>query len=79
MTSPPPSNAELLSSSKSDLLLLRLVEAKDLNLSSKKGGKGSTYYRGLPYVVAEFDKNEIVIDALGGDLDNPVWKYRAHL
>ncbi|KXN66960.1 Pkinase-domain-containing protein [Conidiobolus coronatus NRRL 28638] len=78
VTSPPPSNAELLSSSKSDLLLLRLVEAKDLNLSSKKGGKGSSYYRGLPYVVAEFDKNEIVIDALGGDLDNPVWKYRAH-
>lgn len=33
----------------------------------------------LPYVVLEFDKNEILIDALGGDLSNPVWNYRAHL
>ncbi|KAJ2930558.1 hypothetical protein H1R20_g6543, partial [Candolleomyces eurysporus] len=31
----------------------------------------------LPYVVLEFDKNEILIDALGGDLGNPVWNYRA--
>jgi len=31
----------------------------------------------LPYVVLEFDKNEILIDALGGDLANPVWNYRA--
>lgn len=27
----------------------------------------------------EFDKNEILIDALGGDLANPVWNYRADL
>jgi hypothetical protein len=33
----------------------------------------------LPYVVLEFDKNEILIDALGGDLSNPVWNYRAQL
>jgi serum/glucocorticoid-regulated kinase 2 len=33
----------------------------------------------LPYVVLECDKNEILIDALGGDLSNPVWNYRAHL
>lgn len=33
----------------------------------------------LPYVVLEFDKNEILIDALGGDLSNPVWNYRADL
>lgn len=64
---------------KSDLLLLRIVEAKGMNLSSKAGGKGSSFYKGLPYVVAEFDKNEIVVDALGGDLDSPVWKYRVHL
>ncbi|RUO96241.1 kinase-like domain-containing protein, partial [Jimgerdemannia flammicorona] len=32
----------------------------------------------LPYVVLEFDKNEIIIDALGGDTYNPVWQYRAH-
>ncbi|KAH6904302.1 AGC/Akt protein kinase [Coprinopsis sp. MPI-PUGE-AT-0042] len=34
-------------------------------------------YWWLPYVVLEFDKNEILIDALGGDLSNPVWNYRA--
>lgn len=33
----------------------------------------------LPYVVLEFDKNEILIDALDGDLGAPSWKYRAHL
>ncbi|KAF9261091.1 Pkinase-domain-containing protein [Marasmius fiardii PR-910] len=32
----------------------------------------------LPYVVLEFDKNEILIDAIGGDLSNPVWNYRAN-
>ncbi|KAG5722249.1 Serine/threonine-protein kinase gad8 [Termitomyces sp. T112] len=31
----------------------------------------------LPYVVLEFDKNEILIDAMGGDLSSPVWNYRA--
>ncbi|KAF9465409.1 kinase-like domain-containing protein [Collybia nuda] len=31
----------------------------------------------LPYVVLEFDKNEILIDGLGGDLTNPLWNYRA--
>lgn len=36
-------------------------------------------YWWLPYVVLEFDKNEILIDALGGDLGNPVWNYRANL
>lgn len=36
-------------------------------------------YWWLPYVVLEFDKNEILIDALGGDLANPVWNYRANL
>jgi serum/glucocorticoid-regulated kinase 2 len=35
--------------------------------------------RYLPYVVLEFDKNEILIDALDGDLSTPVWNYRAHL
>ncbi|KAL0071006.1 Serine/threonine-protein kinase [Marasmius tenuissimus] len=32
----------------------------------------------LPYVVLEFDKNEILIDAIGGDLGNPVWNFRAN-
>lgn len=30
-------------------------------------------------MVLEFDKNEILIDALGGDLSNPIWNYRAQL
>jgi len=36
-------------------------------------------YWWLPYIVLEFDKNEILVDALGGDLTNPVWNYRADL
>ena len=32
----------------------------------------------LPYVVLEFDKNEVLIDALGGDTANPIYQYRAH-
>lgn len=31
------------------------------------------------YVVLEFEKNEILIDALGGELDSPTWMFRAHL
>ncbi|ORY30378.1 proliferation-associated serine/threonine protein kinase [Naematelia encephala] len=31
----------------------------------------------LPYVVLEFDKNEVLVDALGGNLDGPVWMYSA--
>lgn len=30
-------------------------------------------------MVLEFDKNEVLIDALGGDLSSPSWQYRAHL
>jgi serum/glucocorticoid-regulated kinase 2 len=33
----------------------------------------------LPYLVLEFDKNEVLIDALGGDLGAPTWMYKAHL
>ncbi|GAA5903858.1 hypothetical protein JCM6882_001333 [Rhodosporidiobolus microsporus] len=32
----------------------------------------------LPYVVLEFDKNEVLIDSLGGDLASPTWMFRAH-
>ncbi|ORZ01427.1 kinase-like domain-containing protein [Syncephalastrum racemosum] len=32
----------------------------------------------LPYVVLEFDKNEILVDALAGDTTNPIYHYRAH-
>jgi hypothetical protein len=33
----------------------------------------------LPYVVLEFDNNQVLIDAMAGDLANPVWSYRADL
>ena len=33
----------------------------------------------LPYVVLEFDKNEILVDALGGDIAAPSWLYKANL
>ncbi len=32
----------------------------------------------LPYLVLEFDKNEILIDAIGGDVQGPTWMFRAH-
>ena len=31
----------------------------------------------LPYLVLEFDKNEILIDALGGDIQGPTWMFKA--
>ncbi|KAG8812093.1 hypothetical protein FRB91_003252 [Serendipita sp. 411] len=36
-------------------------------------------YWWLPYVVLEFDKNEILVDALGGDISAPSWLYKANL
>lgn len=33
----------------------------------------------LPYVILEFDKNEVLIDALGGDTSCPVYNYGANL
>lgn len=57
-------------------------------LDSSPAGRRSTSKRDsmqrkrswwLPYVVLEFDKNEILIDALGGDLSKPEWNYRADL
>lgn len=57
------------------------MEAKELGLvaKAKSEGRPEKYYRGLPYAVIEFDKNQLVVDALGGELDSPLWKYRAHL
>ncbi|WAR58266.1 hypothetical protein PtB15_5B500 [Puccinia triticina] len=31
----------------------------------------------LPYLVLEFDKNEVLVEALGGTIDSPVWFYKA--
>ncbi|GAA95001.1 hypothetical protein E5Q_01656 [Mixia osmundae IAM 14324] len=32
----------------------------------------------LPYLVLSFDKNDILVDALGGQLTAPTWMYKAH-
>jgi len=47
--------------------------------SSNRESMQRRRYWWLPYIVLEFDKNEILVDALGGDLTNPVWNYRADL
>lgn len=58
------------------------------SFANTHGGSGGHPHRGsmqrkqcwwLPYIVLEFDKNEILIDALGGDIQGPVWMYKAHL
>ncbi|KAJ9049278.1 Serine/threonine-protein kinase [Entomophthora muscae] len=78
--SPPTSSVPLPTTPQADLLLIRIVEAKDLGLAAKAKAESrpEKYYRGLPYAVIEFDKNQLVVDALGGELDSPLWKYRAH-
>ncbi|KAF9998079.1 AGC protein kinase Gad8 [Modicella reniformis] len=77
---------------KGGLLLIRVVEARGLTLPSnsnnpftpenqQNGVSTSTRESRkwwLPYAVLEFDKNEVLIDALSGELSNPVWQYRAH-
>jgi serum/glucocorticoid-regulated kinase 2 len=47
--------------------------------SSNRESMQRRRYWWLPYIVLEFDKNEILIDSLAGDLANPVWNYRADL
>ncbi|KAG8850049.1 AGC protein kinase Gad8 [Tulasnella sp. 330] len=32
----------------------------------------------LPYVVLQFDKQEVFVDALGGEMGSPAWMYKAH-
>ncbi|KAF9181159.1 AGC protein kinase Gad8 [Haplosporangium sp. Z 767] len=79
--------------SKTGLLIIRVVEARGLTLPPgtsnppfvpKQQPAAATNRESLqrkwwlPYAVLEFDKNEVLIDALGGELSNPVWQYRAH-
>lgn len=103
---PTPSSMNQPPTPKSGLLLIRVLEAKNLSLppgmqlpSAVKSAMGQSSYVSssmasgrnpnrdsmqrkqcwwLPYVVLEFDKNEVMIDSLGGGLENPVWQYRAH-
>jgi serum/glucocorticoid-regulated kinase 2 len=62
--------------------ILKALESSAANGANGRGNRDSLQRKRfwwLPYVVLEFDKNEILIDALGGDLANPVWNYRADL
>ncbi|KAG0243992.1 kinase-like domain-containing protein [Mortierella sp. GBAus27b] len=78
---------------KNGLLIIRVVEARGLSIPpgvsnppfvpkqqpapvSNRESLQRKWW--LPYAVLEFDKNEVLIDALGGELSNPVWQYRAH-
>ncbi|KAG8955849.1 AGC protein kinase Gad8 [Tulasnella sp. 424] len=49
---------------------------------AQKSGKRESLQRKqcwwLPYIVLEFDKNEILIDSLGGTIQEPVWMFQAH-
>jgi serum/glucocorticoid-regulated kinase 2 len=80
---------------RSGVLHIRVCEAKDITLPQGaqvpdstsvpilQRSKRESFHRKqhwwLPYIVLEFDNNEILIDALGGDTSNPVYNYRASL
>lgn len=80
---------------KSGVLLIRVCEARGISLPpgvtlppshlqpvqprSNRDSFNRKQNWWLPYVVLEFDKNEILIDALGGDTNNPIYQYRANL
>ncbi|KAJ1927693.1 Serine/threonine-protein kinase [Tieghemiomyces parasiticus] len=78
---PPPGQPAPLAR-KSGVLAVRIMEARGLvypsgsRLPSRYAPYHSEAAR-LPYVVVEFDKNEVVVNALGGDAHNPIWKHTA--
>jgi serum/glucocorticoid-regulated kinase 2 len=37
------------------------------------------FFANARIVVLEFDKNEVLIDALGGEIAAPVWMYQTNL
>lgn len=50
--------------------------------SDKKGNRDSIQRAQcwwLPYLVMEFDVNQVLITSLGGDIEKPVYMYQAHL
>ncbi|CDS13492.1 hypothetical protein LRAMOSA05668 [Lichtheimia ramosa] len=79
---------------KSGVLLIRVCDAQGLTLPEGIDRNTATPARStasnnrdsltrkqnwwLPYVVLEFDRNELLVDALGGDATNPIYQYRAH-
>ncbi|KAJ2781948.1 Serine/threonine-protein kinase [Coemansia interrupta] len=64
------------------ILVIRVMEARSLvyppgsqQLMARYAPyKNEAHQR--PYAVVEFDKNEAVVTSLGGDMQNPIWKYR---
>ncbi|KAG2200140.1 hypothetical protein INT47_012421 [Mucor saturninus] len=60
---------------KAGVLLVRICEARGISLP--QGAQVPSTTGPLP-VLQQFDKNEILIDALGGDTSCPVYNYRAN-
>ncbi|KAJ2717315.1 Serine/threonine-protein kinase [Coemansia spiralis] len=66
------------------ILVIRVMEARNLvyppgsqQLMARYAPyKNEAHQR--PYAVVEFDKNEAVVTSLGGDMQNPIWKYRVN-
>ncbi|KAJ1913534.1 Serine/threonine-protein kinase [Mycoemilia scoparia] len=86
----PPSS----SGRKTGVLVIRVMEGRNLSSGNEAGGNSllSQQQQSLaaryapyrnepqhrPYAVVEFDRNEVVMAALGGDNRNPIWNNRAH-
>lgn len=50
--------------------------------ANKKGNRDSIQRAQcwwLPYIVMEFDVNQVLITSLGGDIEKPTYMYQAHL
>ncbi|KAG8923919.1 hypothetical protein FRC00_005692, partial [Tulasnella sp. 408] len=46
--------------------------------SEKRESLQRKQYWWLPYIILEFDKEEILIGSVGGTIQEPVWMFRAH-
>ncbi|KAJ2483826.1 Serine/threonine-protein kinase, partial [Coemansia sp. RSA 2052] len=82
---PSANSAQGSSVKRSGILVIRVMEARNLvyppgsqQLMARYAPyKNEAHQR--PYAVVEFDKNEAVVTSLGGDMQNPLWKYRVSL
>ncbi|KAI8098197.1 kinase-like domain-containing protein [Gilbertella persicaria] len=93
-TSTTPSPSSSTHEPKSGVLLIRICEARGItppsnvtlpsnsqvavSRQSNRDSLSRKQHWWLPYVVLEFDKNEVLIDSLGGDTRNPIYQYRAN-
>lgn len=82
---PSANQAQEASVKRTGVLVIRVMEARSLvyppgsqQLMARYAPyKNEAHQR--PYAVIEFDKNEAVVASLGGDMHNPIWKYRTTL